>query len=125
MFQFFFQIRHLRRLFDHMKLQRPKIGTVEEFQGQERPLIIISTVRSSEAQVAEDQKHSLGFVKCPKRLNVALTRAQVAVLLFCDPHLLMTDPLWNNVICHVIKENKYMGCNLSLVCNEQNTDYID
>ena len=103
-----------------MLLERPKIGTVEEFQGQERPLIIISTVRSSEALLGEDQKHSLGFVKCPKRFNVALTRAQVAVILFCDPYLLRLDPLWNQVISQAYKENKYMGCALPPMNVESN-----
>ncbi|KAH9637685.1 hypothetical protein HF086_009353 [Spodoptera exigua] len=113
------QIRHLRRLFDHMKLERPKIGTVEEFQGQERLFIIISTVRSSSMLIEEDLQHSLGFVQNPKRLNVALTRAQVAVLLVCDPHLLSQDPQWNKVITQAVKENKYMGCDFS-GCKEVN-----
>ncbi|KAJ8736291.1 hypothetical protein PYW08_006947 [Mythimna loreyi] len=104
------QTKHLRRLLDNMNLERPKIGTVEEFQGQERPLIIISTVRSSQALVAEDEKFCLGFVRSAKRLNVAVTRAQVAVLLFCDPQLLSTDPLWNRILKQAIEENKYMGC---------------
>ncbi|KAF9421476.1 hypothetical protein HW555_002691 [Spodoptera exigua] len=113
------QIRHLRRLFEHMKLERPKIGTVEEFQGQERLFIIISTVRSSSMLIEEDLQHSLGFVQNPKRLNVALTRAQVAVLLVCDPHLLSQDPQWNKVITQAVKENKYMGCDFS-GCKEVN-----
>lgn len=104
----------MKLLFDGIGLPQPKIGTIEEFQGQEKPLIIISTVRSSENYLVEDEKNVLGFVKSPKRLNVALTRAQVAVLLFCDPHLLSTDPLWRKVIKTAIKEDKYMGCDLPL-----------
>lgn len=95
-----------------MGLPQPKIGTVEEFQGQEKPIIIISTVRSTEMLVSQDIKHSLGFVKNPKRLNVAITRAQVAAILFCDPHLLCTDPLWSKVVNQAVKEDKYMGCDL-------------
>ncbi|XP_013197184.2 probable RNA helicase armi [Amyelois transitella] len=114
------QIRHLRLLFEAMGLPQPKIGTVEEFQGQERPIILISTVRASASHLAEDHKHVLGFVKNPKRLNVALTRAQVAVLLFCDPHLLSRDQLWRNVIQRAVKEDKYVGCNLpSAVFDDQ------
>ncbi|CAB3256452.1 unnamed protein product [Arctia plantaginis] len=118
------QIKYIRLLFDAMGLPRPKIGTVEEFQGQEKPLIIISTVRTTEAYVIIDQKHALGFVKNPKRLNVALTRAQVATLLFCDPHLLLSDPLWQQVINHAIKSDKYMGCDLLFTHNSQYNDII-
>lgn len=95
-----------------MGLQQPKIATIEEFQGQERAVILLSTVRSTEALLDEDRKHTLGFVNNPKRLNVALTRAQVAVILFCNPHLLCKDNFWNQVITHAVKEDKYMGCDL-------------
>lgn len=95
-----------------MGLPQPKIGTVEEFQGQERPIILISTVRSTETYLQDDHKHILGFVKHPKRLNVALTRAQVAVLIFCNPHLLSLDSLWKKVISQAVKEDKYTGCDL-------------
>ncbi|KAI8438711.1 hypothetical protein MSG28_011124 [Choristoneura fumiferana] len=106
------QAKYLRVLFESMGLPQPKIGTVEEFQGQERPIILISTVRSSEANLPEDRKHALGFVQNPKRLNVALTRAQVAVILFCNPHILCMDPLWGKVIAQSVKEDKYKGCDL-------------
>ncbi|XP_059050949.1 probable RNA helicase armi isoform X2 [Achroia grisella] len=116
------QIKHLQLLFEAMGLPQPKIGTVEEFQGQERPIILISTVRSSASHISDDIKHTLGFIKNPKRVNVSLTRAQVAVILFCDPHLLSKDHLWNRVIMHAVSEDKYIGCNLPSRFLNINTD---
>ncbi|XP_045779175.1 probable RNA helicase armi [Maniola jurtina] len=108
------QTKYLRVVFDSMGLPQPKIGTVEDFQGQERPVILISTVRSNEAIIEEDIKHYLGFVNNPKRLNVALTRAHVSTIIFCNPHLLSIDPLWNRVIAHTVANEKYMGCDLPI-----------
>ena len=53
-----------------------KVGSVEEFQGQQRRVIIVTTVRSNTEWIKSDQKHCLGFLAQPKRFNVALTRAQ-------------------------------------------------
>merc|ERR1712060_614015 len=52
-----------------------KIGSTELFQGQERRVVLISTVRSSEEHIDFDLKHNLGFLDNPKRFNVSITRA--------------------------------------------------
>jgi superfamily I DNA and/or RNA helicase len=51
-----------------------KVGTTEMFQGQERRVIIISTVRSNVGYIDVDARHHLGFLGNPKRFNVAVTR---------------------------------------------------
>ncbi|GAU94375.1 hypothetical protein RvY_06158-2 [Ramazzottius varieornatus] len=73
-----------------------KIGTVDEFQGQEKKAIILSTVRARKRQDNDDEeapiKSLLGFVACPKRINVALTRAKFFMIIIGDP----ISSLWIN-----------------------------
>ena len=42
------------------------MGSVEEFQGQERLVIIVSTVRCNPEYLSLDFKHNLGFLRNPK-----------------------------------------------------------
>jgi superfamily I DNA and/or RNA helicase len=55
-----------------------RLNTVDKFQGMERNIIIVSTVRSDkkiENGITKMNK-DIGFAKSPKRLNVALSRAK-------------------------------------------------
>lgn len=47
-------------------LSPPQVGSVEQFQGQERRVILISTVRSCSEYLQLDQTFKLGFLKNPK-----------------------------------------------------------
>ncbi|WP_156875594.1 AAA domain-containing protein [Lacinutrix venerupis] len=55
-----------------------RLNTVDKFQGMERNIIIVSTVRSNKKiENGEIKKnYDIGFAKSPKRLNVALSRAK-------------------------------------------------
>ena len=69
------------------------------FQGQERRIIIISTVRSRKKnEVSKDLRFALGFVGSCKRSNVALSRAKSLVILVGNLNLLSMDEHWNKVI---------------------------
>jgi len=78
------------------------IGSAEKFQGQERRVIIISTVRSSESFLDFDAKFNLGFVSNPKRFNVAVTRAQALLIVVGNSNILSKDQCWSKLLwmCH-------------------------
>ncbi|KAH7924362.1 RNA helicase [Leucogyrophana mollusca] len=86
-----------------------KVGSVEEFQGQERKVIIISTVRSSRDFVEYDLKHTLGLVANPRRFNVAITRAQALLIVVGDPSVLSLDPLWRSFLNYVHQNRGWVG----------------
>ncbi|KAG1748034.1 P-loop containing nucleoside triphosphate hydrolase protein, partial [Suillus occidentalis] len=86
-----------------------KVGSVEEFQGQERRVIIISTVRSSRDFVEFDLKYTLGFVANPRRFNVAVTRAKALLIVIGDPNVLSLDPLWRSFLNYVHLNGGWAG----------------
>ncbi|KAF8217659.1 P-loop containing nucleoside triphosphate hydrolase protein [Mycena galopus ATCC 62051] len=90
-----------------------KVGSVEEFQGQERRVIIISTVRSSREFVEYDLRHTLGFVANPRRFNVAVTRAQALLIVIGDPDVLALDPLWRAFLNYVYLGGGWTGGDIS------------
>ncbi|KIO33700.1 hypothetical protein M407DRAFT_229531 [Tulasnella calospora MUT 4182] len=94
-----------------IKVQNPavKVGSVEEFQGQERRVIIISTVRSSIEYVEFDLRHTLGFVANERRFNVAMTRAQALLIVIGDPDVLGLDPLWRCFLNYIHNSGGWKG----------------
>ncbi|KAM9245617.1 RNA helicase Mov10l1 [Leptosomus discolor] len=82
------QVEKIRLLLRSIDLADIKVGTVEEFQGQEYTVIILSTVRSREGLFDDDNQY-LGFLSNPKRFNVAITRAKALLIVVGNPHVLV------------------------------------
>ncbi|THH07554.1 hypothetical protein EW145_g3302 [Phellinidium pouzarii] len=99
------KIRELLRPF----AEEITVGCVEEFQGQERRVIIMSTVRSSSEWSKFDLRRTLGFVADPRRFNVAVTRAQALLIVVGDPFVLALDPIWKAFINYVHLGGGYKG----------------
>lgn len=70
------QVSLIKCLLAKYDIENITVGSVEEFQGDERKIVIISTVRTCFGSNATDAVHQLGFIKCAKRINVAVSRAK-------------------------------------------------
>ncbi|XP_044764365.1 probable RNA helicase armi [Coccinella septempunctata] len=108
------QVKEIRSILSEAEFEVPKIGSVEEFQGQEFNVVILSTVRSSEEYISFDMKHSLGFISVPRRLNVALSRARILLIIIGNPNLLYEDPYWRTVLNYAVENGSFVGCPVRL-----------
>lgn len=90
-------------------LKELKVGSVEEFQGQERKIIMVSTVRSSINYVKMDEDFNIGFLSNEKRFNVAVTRAKSLLIVVGNPVILNKDPTWKKFIDYCVEERGYTG----------------
>uniref|UniRef100_A0A8C2ZJ28 RNA helicase n=1 Tax=Cyclopterus lumpus TaxID=8103 RepID=A0A8C2ZJ28_CYCLU len=93
-------LKEVEKNFKFKNMDGLKVGSVEEFQGQERRVIMVSTVRSSPNYVEIDKQFNLGFVKNEKRFNVAVTRAKALLIVVGNPRVLNTDPTWARCVPH-------------------------
>lgn len=114
------QVQKIRMLLGAHGYAGCKVGSVDEFQGSEKPVIIISTVRSTIDYISFDLKHKLGFVKNEKRFNVAITRAQALLIIIGNPFTLETDPNWRSMIDHTVRFGGYKG--VAYAAKEQRSD---
>ena len=76
------QVQYLRQLIRRREFYKPyrsliSVNTVDGFQGQERDIIIISLVRSNE-------QGQIGFLRDLRRINVAITRARMKLIIIGD-----------------------------------------
>uniref|UniRef100_A0A8C3BLZ5 RNA helicase n=1 Tax=Cairina moschata TaxID=8855 RepID=A0A8C3BLZ5_CAIMO len=105
------QVEKIRFLLRSIDLSDVKVGTVEEFQGQEHLVTILSTVRSHEG-IFMEEKYYLGFLSNPKRFNVAITRAKALLIVVGNPHVLVKDPCFCALLEYSLMNKAYVGCDL-------------
>lgn len=89
------QVQYLRQLLKKdcfFKPYRPLItvNTVDGFQGQERDVIIISLVRANE-------EGQIGFLNDLRRMNVAITRARMKLIILGDASTLTRHPFYRRL----------------------------
>ena len=70
------------------------VGTVDGFQGQERDIILISLVRSNE-------HGQIGFLSDLRRMNVAMTRARMKLLIFGNRATLSHSSFYQRLIKYI------------------------
>jgi helicase MOV-10 len=96
-----------------------EVGTVETFQGREKPIIIVSTVKSGTDNVGfldnfkvrkGMQLFLVGLINIFlvfQRLNVTITRAKALMIIIGNPETLKFDPYWHDLMAYC---QSYGGC---------------
>ncbi|MBR2959742.1 MAG: AAA family ATPase [Bacteroidales bacterium] len=100
------QARLIRRLLKMQhyfrKLRRHiTVGTVDGFQGQERDVIVISLVRSN-------AEGSIGFLRDLRRMNVAMTRARMKLIIVGNAETLSHHRFYRELIEHVRRHGEFV-----------------
>ena len=93
------QTQYLRQQIRKREEFRPfrqviSVNTVDGFQGQERDIIIISLVRSND-------NGQIGFLSDLRRMNVAMTRARMKLIIFGDKATLQHHAFYRKLIQYV------------------------
>lgn len=94
------QVRYLRRVMEERGIEGVEIDSVDGFQGREKEAIIISTVRSNDAQ-------EIGFLADIRRMNVALTRARRKLVVIGDGATLSAHPFYARLFEYFEKQGAY------------------
>ncbi|DBA76409.1 TPA: hypothetical protein ACH3X1_010114 [Trebouxia sp. C0004] len=135
------QVKKLRLLLRARELAAVRVGTVDDFQGQEARIIFISTVLSRPADLPLGGKPpkgsalqpsggasdpTVGFFRNPNRFNVAITRAQALMVVLGHPLVLMQDPNWSELVKYCAARGAYRGAGSEslgvLVTNQPSED---
>ena len=100
------QVQYLRRLLKQREFFKPyrrliTVNTVDGFQGQERDIILISMVRANE-------NGEIGFLRDLRRMNVAITRARLKLIILGDVATLTRHPFYKKLWEYVTQLNNGM-----------------
>ena len=93
------QVQFLRQLLKKDSFFKPyrsviTVNTVDGFQGQERDVILISLVRANE-------EGQIGFLNDLRRMNVAITRARMKLIILGDASTLTRHPFYRKLYGYI------------------------
>ncbi|KAF3937521.1 hypothetical protein ABW19_dt0208308 [Dactylella cylindrospora] len=89
--------------------QRVRIATVDNFQGEEATIVIISLVRSNLRQ-------NCGFLKTPNRINVLLSRAKHGMYIIGNAETCSEVGMWQQVL-RIFEIKGNIGQKIELECS--------
>ena len=89
------QVQYLRKMIKKLDFFKPyrkiiTVNTVDGFQGQERDVILVSLVRSND-------EGQIGFLRDLRRMNVAITRARMKLIIVGDSSTLTRHPFYRKL----------------------------
>ena len=82
------QVNKIESELSKSNIKSPRVGTIDRFQGQQALIGIISMTSSDSESLPRNQE----FFFSKNRLNVAMSRAQVASIIMFNPNLLNNVP---------------------------------
>lgn len=99
------QVQYLKKLIKKYEFFKPyrrliSVNTVDGFQGQERDVILISLVRSND-------EGQIGFLKDLRRMNVAMTRARMKLIILGNKDTMTKHPFYKKLWEYVEAINNY------------------
>jgi hypothetical protein len=85
-----------------------RVATVDNFQGEEAKIVIVSLVRSN-------KERKVGFLRTTNRINVLLSRAQHGMYLIGNAETYSNIPMWQQVI-GMLRGSDSVGQAFGLCC---------
>ncbi|CAG9977265.1 unnamed protein product [Clonostachys byssicola] len=89
-------------------LKSVRVATVDNFQGEEAKIIVISLVRSNPQNVC-------GFLSTSNRINVLLSRAKHGMYIIGNSNTCQRVPMWAQVM-NILQDKGQFGTSLELEC---------
>ncbi|KAG9975988.1 hypothetical protein KCU78_g22597, partial [Aureobasidium melanogenum] len=94
-----------------------RIATVDNFQGEEADVVVISLVRSNDQQ-------KCGFLRTSNRINVLLSRAKNGMYIIGNSNTTQHIPMWTEVL-QLLQMNGNIGEVLELSCARHPDDIME
>ena len=93
------QVQYLRRQIKQKEFFKPyrsliSVNTVDGFQGQERDVVMISLVRAND-------EGQIGFLRDLRRMNVAITRARMKIIILGDASTMTRHPFYKKLYDYI------------------------